>query len=117
MAHKTNSLHAVHADVQRLLKLLQKGPTFAVEGGNFHRHVVALLKMVAKKKKVGIVREVLQEFERIYDDLCGTQMVLVSSERKMGEDELFGIAKTVHHLSGAVRVKVRNLVKERLPSL
>jgi len=88
----------------------------AVEEGNFHRHVVALLKMLVKRNKVGIVKEVLQEFERIYDELCGTQMVLVSSKNKMGEDELFGIAKSVHQLSGAVRVKVRNLIQERVPS-
>lgn len=88
----------------------------AVEQGNFHRHVVALLKMLLKKNKVGIVKEVLQEFERIYDRLCGTQMVLVSSKTKMREDQLFGIAKSVHQLSGAVRVKVRNLVQESMPS-
>ena len=85
-----------------------------VEQGNFHRHVVALLKMLLKKSKVGIVQEVLEEFERIYDELCGTQVVLVSSEARMGEDELFGIAKWVQQLSGAVRVrvKVRNMVQQ-----
>ncbi|KAG4917072.1 hypothetical protein AAZX31_19G243100 [Glycine max] len=118
VAHNSNSLHFVHSDVQRLLKLLQgaKFQSPAVEQGNFHRHVVALLKMLLKKNKVGIVKEVLQEFERIYDRLCGTQMVLVSSKTKMREDQLFGIAKSVHQLSGAVRVKVRNLVQESMPS-
>lgn len=119
VAHKSNSLHTVHNDVQSLLKLLQKGPKFqspAVELGNFRRHVVALLKMLLKKNKMGIVKEVLQEFERIYDEFCGTQMVLVSSKTKMGENELFGIAKSVHQLSGAVRVKVKNLVHQSVPS-
>ncbi|KAK7285757.1 hypothetical protein RJT34_20538 [Clitoria ternatea] len=122
VAQNSNSLHLVQKDVQRLLKLL-KNVSFGssvVEGvaekGDFHGHVVALLKMLLKKNKVGIVKEVLEEFQRIYDELCGTQLVLVSSKTKMGEDEMFGIAKSVHQLSGAVRVKVRNLVHETLPS-
>ncbi|KAK7332719.1 hypothetical protein VNO80_29474 [Phaseolus coccineus] len=118
VAQSSNSLHSVHRDVARLLKLLQsvKFESPAVEEGNFHRHVAALLKMLLKRNKVGIVKEVLQEFERIYDELCGTQMVLVSSKNKMGEDELLGIAESVHQLSGAVRVKVRNLIQETVPS-
>ncbi|TKY61231.1 ATP synthase delta chain [Spatholobus suberectus] len=118
VAHNSDSLHFVHNDVQRLLKLLQNKnfQSPAVEHGNFHRHVVALLKMLLKKNKAGTVKRVLQEFERIYDELCGTQTVLVSSKTKMGEDQLFGIAKSVHQWSGAVRVKVKNLVQESLPS-
>ena len=125
VAQSSNSLHLVHRDIQRLLRFLQsdlveelKGQAMimkqVVEQGNFHRHVVALLKMLLKKSKVGIVQEVLEEFERIYDELCGTQVVLVSSEARMGEDELFGIAKWVQQLSGAVRVrvKVRNMVQQ-----
>lgn len=84
--------------------------------GRLHKHVGGLLEMLIKKNKVGIMQEVLEEFERIYDELCGTQMVLVSSATEMGEDQLFGIAKSVQQLSGAVKVKVKNLVQENLPS-
>ncbi|XP_061372885.1 ATP synthase subunit delta, chloroplastic [Gastrolobium bilobum] len=130
VAQSSNSLHMVQKDVQSLLKFIQhvtfqstlvdpsmveelKGQAMrhVVEQGNFHGHLVGLLKMLLKKNKVGIVQEVLEEFERIYDELCGTQVVLVSSTTKMGEEELFGIAKSVQQLSGAVRVKVRNLVQ------
>ncbi|MED6181912.1 hypothetical protein PIB30_023753 [Stylosanthes scabra] len=94
VAQRTKSLHAVHRDVQRLLRFLQssnnnnnKGEEAAVtmimkkvaeEQGKFQiqRHVVALLRMLMKKGKVGIVGEVLEEFERIYVELCGTQVVL-----------------------------------------
>lgn len=138
VVQNSNSLHSVQRDVKRLLKFLQgvdfqpagvvvdpsmveevKGQAVrkVVQKGNFHGHVVALVRMLVKKNKVGIVEQVLEEFERIYDELCGTQVVLVSSERKMGEEELFGIAKSVQQLSGAVRVKVRNLVnQESFPS-
>ncbi|KAL1313323.1 hypothetical protein HN51_039880 [Arachis hypogaea] len=103
VAQSTKSLHAVHMDVQRLLRFLQssnnndKGEAAATmmmmkevgKQGKFQRHVVALLRMLMKKGKLGILGEVLKEFERIYEELCGTQVVLVSSE------ELLGIAKKV----------------------
>ncbi|KAK7258471.1 hypothetical protein RIF29_24050 [Crotalaria pallida] len=137
VAQSSNSLHSVQKDVHRLLKFLQhvnlksamvdpsvveelKGQAMmrhVVEQGDFHRHVVAFLKMLMKKNKMGILEQVLEEFERIYDELCGTQVVLVSSRIKMREDQVIGIAKRVQQLSGAVRVKVRNLVQEScLPS-
>ncbi|CAL5195057.1 unnamed protein product [Lathyrus oleraceus] len=123
VAQTTNTLHLVQKDVQRLLKFLRKSKLQSdsgidasavrkvVEQGNFQRHVVGLVKMLAKKRKLGIVAEVLEEFERIYDELCGTQVVLISSKREIGKDQMFGIAKTVQKQSGAIRVRVRNFVQ------
>jgi F-type H+-transporting ATPase subunit delta len=132
VAQKTNTLHPVQRDVHRLLKFLKilKFQSDAggavvdpsairriVEQGNFQRQVVVLVKMLMKKNKLGIVEQVLEEFVRIYDELCGTtQVVLVSSKREIGKDEMFGIAKSVHKLNGAVRVRVRNLVQQSFPS-
>lgn len=78
--------------------------------GGFEKQVVKLTKMLIEKKRLGILNEVLSEFERIYDELCGTEVVLVSSNRKMQEEELFGIAKNVQRLSGAMKVKVRSFI-------
>jgi F-type H+-transporting ATPase subunit delta len=133
VAQKTNTLHPVQRDVHRLLKFLKilkfqsdagVDPSASairriVELGNFERHVVVLVKMLMKKNKMEIVEQVLEEFVRIYDELCGTtQVVLVSSKREIGKDEMFGIAKSVHKLNGAVRVRVRvrNLVQQSFPS-
>ncbi|XP_028779817.1 ATP synthase delta chain, chloroplastic [Neltuma alba] len=123
VAQSSDSLHLVQRDVQRLLGFL-KNVNFkesamvrtVLEQGRFHRHLVVLVKMLLKKNKVGIVKQVLEEFERIYDELCGTQVVLVSSATKIEEDQLFGIAENVQKMSGALKVKVRNLVHENLPS-
>lgn len=87
-----------------------------VKKGRFNRHLASLIKMLIQKNKVGIVKEVLEEFERIHDELSGTQVVLVSSATKMEEDQLFEIARRVQKLSGATKVKVRNLVRDSLPS-
>lgn len=94
VAQGSDSLHLVQRDVHRLLGFLENVSfedsamaRVVLEKGGFHRHVVALVKMLVKKNKSGIVREVLEEFERIYDELCGW----VSSDTKMEEDQLFGI--------------------------
>ncbi|XP_038875104.1 ATP synthase delta chain, chloroplastic-like [Benincasa hispida] len=125
----TGAIHSVAKDVGRFSKLLrgkriggilndplvgeeEKGRLvreIAVKGG-FERQVLKLTKMLIEKKKLGILTEVLSEFERIYDGLCGTEVVMVSSSKKMEEEELFGIAKNVQRLSGAVKVKVRSFV-------
>ncbi|MED6197153.1 hypothetical protein PIB30_054025 [Stylosanthes scabra] len=87
VAQRTKCLHAVHRDVQRLLRFLQSSNNNNDKGGEaaatmimkkvaefqIQRHVAALLRMLMKKGKVGIVGEVLEEFERIYVELCGIQ--------------------------------------------
>jgi hypothetical protein len=40
----------------------------------------------------------MMSYVKIYDALCGTQVVLVSSKREIGE----GIVKSVHKFNGAV---------------
>jgi F-type H+-transporting ATPase subunit delta len=56
------------------------------------------------------------EFESICDELSGTRVVLVPSPKKMEEDQLFWIAKTVQNLTGAMNVKVKNFFDEKFPA-
>ncbi|XVF22321.1 hypothetical protein REPUB_Repub12eG0163000 [Reevesia pubescens] len=134
IAQCNSSVEAVQKDVQKLSKLLQnseiqallsdpfladkeKGKTVKelAKKGKFNKHLVSLLKMLIERNKLEMVSEVLEEFERIYDELSETKVVWISSEKKIGEDGLFRIAKRVQMLSGAIKVKVRNLVNYKLP--
>ncbi|EXB83857.1 ATP synthase delta chain [Morus notabilis] len=131
VAQANNSVDSVGRDVERLLNLMRNKRVEAVLGsafvgekekgqvvkdlaekGRFSRHLVRLVKMlVDKKKDVGIIRQVLEEFERVYDQMLRTQVVLVSSAKKIEENNMFWIAKRVQTLTGALKVKVRNLVR------
>uniref|UniRef100_A0A5B7BR79 ATP synthase delta chain n=1 Tax=Davidia involucrata TaxID=16924 RepID=A0A5B7BR79_DAVIN len=99
VARCNNSLEVVERDVTRFSKLLLRNEHLranpsvgdkergqlvkeVAEKGGFHRHLVVLLRMLVEKNKVGIVSEVLEEFERIYDQLSGTRVVLVSSAKR-----------------------------------
>ncbi|XP_038971548.1 ATP synthase delta chain, chloroplastic [Phoenix dactylifera] len=117
------ALDAVDRDARRLLHAVsekeEKGEAVtaaaaaaaaaAAEGGGFYKHVVALVRMLVRKGKAGMVREVMAEVRRICDELSGTQVVVVSSQRKMEEAELQGIAREVARVSGAAKVKVRHV--------
>ncbi|XP_065860108.1 uncharacterized protein [Euphorbia lathyris] len=83
--------------------------------GKFNRFLVRLMKMlIEKKNNLGMVKQVLVEFQRICDELNGIEVVMVSTKKKMEEKEVFGIARRVQKISGAVQVKVRNLVDDNL---
>ncbi|URD75024.1 ATP synthase [Musa troglodytarum] len=81
------------------------------EGGGFYRHVVALVRMLVGKGRVGLVEEVMEQFVRLCDELSGTRVVVVMSEegKKMEEQRLRGIAQEVHKATGAPKVRVRHL--------
>ncbi|KAK4411539.1 ATP synthase subunit delta, chloroplastic [Sesamum angolense] len=105
VARCNNVLEVVERDVKRLSKWLCNDQLSAI--------------LLVEKNKVEMLSEVLMEFGRIYDDLSGsanTQVVFVSCGVKIEEKQILGIARTVHKLSGAAKVKVRQLVGE-LPSI
>ncbi|KAL5726830.1 hypothetical protein ACHQM5_000080 [Ranunculus cassubicifolius] len=127
VARCNNNLATVEKDVRRLSKVLRhkdikpilidpftKGQVMKeiLEKGKFQRELVVVMKILIEKNKIGLMNEVLDEFERIYDQLNGTQVVMVSSRKKIEENQLIGIAKKVQKMSGAVKVKVRNLIQE-----
>ena len=98
VAQCSSSLAEVKKDVQRLSKWLQNVEFYEIlvdpllgkkereqvvkdmaKKGKFHRHIVAVLKILTEKNKFGMVREVLDEFKRIYGELTRIQMVPAQS--------------------------------------
>ncbi|KAK2989923.1 hypothetical protein RJ640_008890 [Escallonia rubra] len=133
-ARSNNSLQTLEKDIKRFAKYLRneklrnvmKNPAVkekekgqivkeVAEQGKFHKYLVVLVKMLVEKNKLGMVGEVLEEFERFYDEMSGTQVVLVSSMAKMEEEQLLGIARRVQKISGALKVKVRHWVQAERP--
>ncbi|KAK8570367.1 hypothetical protein V6N13_003050 [Hibiscus sabdariffa] len=134
IAQRNGSVDSVQHDVQKFTKLLRNSQIQALlndpflgykekgeavkelaRKGKFNKHLVSLLKLLVEKNKLEMVSEVLDEFERIYDGLIDTKLVWISSEKMIGEDRLFKIAKRIQELSGAAKVKVKNLVADKLP--
>ncbi|KAK8654467.1 hypothetical protein V6N13_128435 [Hibiscus sabdariffa] len=134
IAQCNGSVDSVQHDVQKFARLLRNSQIQALlndpslgykekgeavkelaRKGKFNKHLVSLLKLLVEKNKLEMVSEVLDEFERIYDGLIDTKLVWISSEKMIGEDRLFKIAKRIQEISGAAKVKVKNLVADKLP--
>lgn len=47
------------------------------EKGKFHKHLVVLIRMLVDKTKLGMVPQVLVEFQRLFEELRGTDRFLV----------------------------------------
>ncbi|CAN0884819.1 ATP synthase delta chain, chloroplastic [Linum grandiflorum] len=131
IAHCKGALDAVQKDVRRLSRVLrndqirnflrdplmgseEKGGLVEEVGkrGRIGELLMSLVKMLIGKNRVGILQEVLMEFERICDEMVGTQRVLVSTAKKMDEGEIFRIARTVQESSGGKSVKIRNFIHD-----
>ncbi|KAK9147218.1 hypothetical protein Scep_005975 [Stephania cephalantha] len=93
VALSNNALHVLQTDVPRFLKLFKNRSLVAfladtsvgdrikgealkeiAEKGKFQKHLAVLLNMLVNKSKVGMVSEVLEEFQMLV-----TQLLLVSS--------------------------------------
>lgn len=98
VAQCSNRLSSMDKDVKRFLKLLsnprlqgfmtdphvkqsEKGQVVKeiAEKGKFHKHLVVLIKMLVDKSNLGMVTQVLMEFQRIFEELSGTSRFLVPS--------------------------------------
>lgn len=79
--------------------------------GGYEKHIVALIRLLAKKGKLGMLDEVIAEFSRICDELSGTKVVVVGPSKGRGDTTEFErIAREVQRTSGANRVKVRHVL-------
>ncbi|KAL8109030.1 ATP synthase delta chain, chloroplastic [Apium graveolens] len=98
IAQCSNRLSSMQKDVKRFLKLLsnhqlqgfmtdrrvkqrEKGQVVKeiAEKGKFDKHLVVLMKMLVDKSKLGMVTQVLVEFQRIFKELSDTSRFLVPS--------------------------------------
>ncbi|XP_062000721.1 uncharacterized protein LOC133717965 [Rosa rugosa] len=96
IAQCNRTLDLVHKDVKRFLQLLHNKQVQAVlespfvgleekgqvmklvaQKGKFNKHLVNLVKMLVEKSRVGIVKEMLEEFGRICSELSGANQGLL----------------------------------------
>ncbi|XP_031477025.1 ATP synthase delta chain, chloroplastic-like [Nymphaea colorata] len=111
---RSSGLHAILVDPS-IEGPAKKGLVRAVAGlSDLHKRLVFFLNMIIDKGKVGLVGEILKEFEKIYDELSGTMVVMVASRKKLEEEEALKIAQMVQRRNGAKKVKVKNVVNEML---
>ncbi|KAL7158963.1 hypothetical protein ABFS83_02G178100 [Erythranthe nasuta] len=124
-ARAQNVLELAKRDVKKLSKWLsneqlmsciveqkEKGEIMKeiMKKGKFnYKHLGKLVKLLVEKNKVEMVKDVLLEFQRMYDELMSSnhdQVVLIPPGMKMEENQILGIAKRIQKITGADKVMV-----------
>ncbi|XP_071692151.1 ATP synthase delta chain, chloroplastic [Rutidosis leptorrhynchoides] len=82
--------------------------------GKLQKHVCNFLNILIESKRIDLIREIVKEFEVVYNKLTNTELAIVSSVVKLEEQHLSQIAKQVQKLTGAKFVRVKTVIDESL---
>lgn len=84
------------------------------EDAKFSDVTVSFLNLLVDKKRIEIIKDVVKEFEAIYNDITDTQVANVMSAVKIEKPQLALIAKKIQSLCGAKNVRIKNIVDPSL---
>ncbi|KAI7733892.1 hypothetical protein M8C21_031919 [Ambrosia artemisiifolia] len=82
--------------------------------GKLQKHVCNFINVLIDRKRIDLIREIIKEFELVYNKLTNTELAVVSSVVKLEEDQMAEIAKQVQKLTGAKNVKLKSVIDESL---
>lgn len=128
-----NVLEGINADMEKLGRFLQdkqltdflNNPTInddnkksvlksLADDAKFVSYTVNLLNLIVDKKRTLILKEIVKEFEELYNEITDTEVVIVTSAVKIGTNQLAQIAKKIQSMSGAKNVRMKNVVDKSL---
>lgn len=76
----------------------------------FQPFTVNLLSLLVDRRRAELMREVVKEFEAIYNEMLEVEVATVTSAVKLETSQLALIAKKLQSLSGAKNVKIKNVI-------
>ncbi|KAK1435499.1 hypothetical protein QVD17_01263 [Tagetes erecta] len=82
--------------------------------GQLQKHVCNFLNILIESKRIDLIKEIVKEFELVYNKLTNTEMAVVSSVVPLEEQHLAQIAKQVQKLTGAKNVRLKTVIDESL---
>ena len=81
---------------------------------SFQAHTRNFLNILVDAKRIGLVKEIVKEFEFVYNTLTDTELAVVSSVVKLESQHLAQIAKQVQKLTGAKNVRIKTVIDPSL---
>lgn len=72
------------------------------------------LNILIDAKRVDAVKEIVKEFEAVYNKMTDTELAVVSSVVKLESEHLAQIAKQVQKLTGASNVRIKTVIDPSL---
>ncbi|CAM8935888.1 unnamed protein product [Rhodiola kirilowii] len=134
VAKATNTLEATAADVEKIEKFFSdppiaadffSSPVISLEKKcevldqiaatcNLQPHTVNFINILVDMKRMDIIKDILKEFEIVYNKMTDTELAVVKSVVPLESQHLEQIAKGVQKLSGAKNVKIKTVLDPSL---
>ncbi|XP_077249977.1 ATP synthase delta chain, chloroplastic-like [Tasmannia lanceolata] len=77
-------------------------------------HTVNFLNIVVDMKRVDLIKEIVKEFEVVYNKITNTELAIVTSVVKLDSQHLAQIAQGVQRLTGANNVRIKTVIDPSL---
>ncbi|XP_075516764.1 LOW QUALITY PROTEIN: ATP synthase delta chain, chloroplastic-like [Primulina tabacum] len=77
-------------------------------------HVANFLNILVDMKRIDMIREIIKEFDVVYNKLTETELAVVSSVVELESQHLAQIAKSVQKLTGARNVRIKTKIDPTL---
>nr|XP_023894472.1 ATP synthase delta chain, chloroplastic [Quercus suber] len=133
VAKSNNTLDATSADVEKIEKIFTNqqvfdffaNPVIDVEkkremldqiasSSGLSPHTANFLNILVDSGRIDLIKDIVSEFEIVYNDLTDTQLAVVSSVVQLESQHLAQIAKQVQKLTGAKNVRVKTVIDPSL---
>lgn len=133
VAKSNNTLDATSSDVEKVEKIFSDpqvlqfftNPTIdvlkkrqvldeIVSSSELQPHTANFLNILVDAKRIDLIKEIVKEFELVYNQLTDTELAVVSSVVKLESQHLAQIAKQVQKLTGAKNVRIKTMIDPSL---
>lgn len=133
VAKSNNTLDATSADVEKIEKIFSdegvfkffSNPTVDLEkkrgmvdeisaSSGLQPHTANFLNILIEAKRIDLIKDIVKEFEMVYNRLTETELAVVSSVVKLEPQHLAQIAKQVQKLTGAKNVRIKTAIDPSL---
>ncbi|KAG8502264.1 hypothetical protein CXB51_002186 [Gossypium anomalum] len=85
-----------------------------VSSSELQPHTANFLNILVDAKRIDLIKEIVKEFELVYNQLTDTELAVVSSVVKLESQHLAQIAKQVQKLTGARNVRIKTMIDPSL---
>ncbi|CAH9128756.1 unnamed protein product [Cuscuta epithymum] len=84
------------------------------ESSELQPHTVNFLKILLDMNRMELIKDIVKEFEELYNQATETELAVVTSVVKLDSQHLAQIAKGVQRLTGAKNVRIKTVIDPSL---
>lgn len=77
-------------------------------------HTANFLNVLIDAKRLDAIKDIVKEFEKVYNSITNTELAVVSSVVNLEPDQLAQIAKQVQKMTGAKNVRIKTVIEPSL---